>query len=666
MAVYGVVGFVLLQIVDLAVPALLLPEWTYRFVAFLLLIGFPIAIIIAWAFELTARGIERTEAAAPGEVAEIIASPAAQNRSIGLAVLGTALLLIGTWWVFDGPAAESASASLDRDAPVESIAVLPFADMSPDGDQGYFGDGLAEELLDALARVEGLVVAARTSSFRFRGEDVDIAEVASRLGVQTVLEGSVRSGGDRVRITAQLVNADGFHLWSERYDRSIDQMEDLIRVQEEIAQSIVGALALAPDTLAGQPLEALVTQGTDNLEAYNALLRGRHLMAQRSPQSLTAGAEQFERAVALDPEYARAWANLGMANSLLIGYGAGDDRTEGRGREAVERALEIDPLLAEAHAALGYRFFVIELDFEAADRSFARAIELDPRLSTAWKWRGENSARAGDPEGGVPYSEKAAKLDPLSLITLRDLAKVYDAAERFAEADSVMASLLELEPDFPPAIMDLAFRSERRGDLSAAIEYNSRYAELSGLSRSDWLSRLYSMAGQDEEAVRQFRRVVESDSSAVPNWMGSSVNPAERRLASVDEFLFSLNLTEGPGAVNSFVAVQAPRVALVDSLLAVFMSAYASAVSGDADAARPAAEHLPASGNRYLFLRAGLAAALGDQEAILEALESIPEDTYSPYLRFEIEYSRFLESVREEPRYRAILEALPPYTTPTS
>lgn len=655
MAVYGVVGFILLQVVDLAVPALLLPEWTYRFVAFLLLIGFPIAIVIAWAFERTEKGLERTQAAAPGDMEEMIGSPA-QGRAMALAALGTALLLLGTWWVFDGPAADPASASLDPDAPVESIAVLPFADMSPAGDQVYFGDGLAEELLDALAKVEGLVVAARTSSFRFRGENVDIAEVAERLGVQTVLEGSIRSGGDRVRITAQLVNADGYHLWSDRYDRSIGEMKDLIRVQEEIAQSIVAALSLAPDSATGGALEALITQGTDNLEAYNALLRGRHLMAQRSPQSLEAAAEQFERAIELDPDYARAWANLGMANSLRVAYGAGDDQVEARGGEAVERALELDPLLAEAHAARGYRLWIFERDFDAADMSFARAIEIDPRLSTAWKWRGENMASAGDPERGIPYSEKAAQLDPLSLITLRDLARVYDAAGRYEQSDSVMASLLQLEPEFPPAILDLSGRAERKGDLAAAIEYTERYAELTGLPQPAELTRLYWLAGEDEKAVEQFRSVVPSDTSSIPDWLFSSVN----------EFLYSLNRTEGPGAVSAFVAARVPDVARTDSALAVFMEGYASAISGDVDAARDAAARLTSADIGYLLVRISLAEALNDAESIIQLLQSLPEDRYSPYVRFLLERSRTMDPVRDDPRFQAILDELPPYTDPTS
>jgi len=245
MAVYGGVAFVILQVADIALPGLGLPEWTMTFILLLTLLGFPLAIVLAWAFEMTPDGVKKTENAAPGEITEIVSAPAASRWPVGLAAAGgTALFLIAAWLILGQPGpggARSADTTVDPDAPVESIAVLPFSDLSPDGDQEYFGDGLAEELLDALANVDGLVVAARTSSFRFKGDDVDIPEVADKLGVQTVLEGSVRSGGERLRITAQLVNAEGFHLWSDSYDVSVAEMRDLIGVQEEIAQSIVAA-----------------------------------------------------------------------------------------------------------------------------------------------------------------------------------------------------------------------------------------------------------------------------------------------------------------------------------------------------------------------------------------------------------------------------------------
>ena len=482
-AVYGGVAFVILQVADIALPGLGLPEWTMTFILLLTLLGFPLAIVLAWAFEVTPDGVKKTGDAAPGEITQIVSAPAGSRWPVGLAAAGgTALFLIAAWLILGRPGpggSAGAGVVVDPDAPVESIAVLPFSDLSPDGDQEYFGDGLAEELLDALANVDGLVVAARTSSFRFKGDDVDIPEVADKLGVQTVLEGSVRSGGERLRITAQLVNAEGFHLWSDSYDVSVAEMQDLIGVQEEIAQSIVAALSLAREGDASEPLETLVAQGTDNLEAYNAVLRGRYLAAQRTPRGLEAAAEQFEKAVALDPDYAEAWADLGMTNSLRRGWlFTMDSLVEARGVEATERALELDPLMAEAHTARGYIFGFTQYDSAQAEQSFARAIELDPRYPTAYHWRGEVLGDNGNPESGIPYLEKARELDPLSPIILVDLATAYDQAGRWDDADRLFEEVLELEPEFAPAFSGLFGHAVAAGDPQAALAYLQRFLEL--------------------------------------------------------------------------------------------------------------------------------------------------------------------------------------------
>ena len=552
MAVYGVVAFGVLQAADIAFPRLGMPEWTITLVLLLSLLGFPIAIVLAWAFEQTPEGLKRTPDAEDAEISAIASAPAAQRWPVGVAAaVGTALFLVSAWWMFDGPNAGSTVAELDRDAPVESIAVLPFVDMSPDGDQEYFGDGVAEELLDALAKVEGLVVAARTSSFRFRGENVDIGDVARQLGVQTVLEGSVRSGGDRVRITAQLVNADGFHLWSERYDFTLAQMADLISVQEEIAQAIVRELLLSPEPAEGQALETLVAQGTDNLEAYNAFLRGRHLAEQRNPESMASASAQFERAIELDPDYALAWAHLAMTNNLRIGWGfaldsaalqrgefGGDSLVQSRGAEAAERALELNPLLAEAYAARGYVHTFIAYDSAAADQAFARAIELDSRFATAWQWRGEHYSDAGYPEAGIPYLEEAHRLDPLSPIIMVDLAEAYIRAGRYAEGDRLIESAFELEPDFLPAVNSLALLTPAKGDAEATTGSSPDWP-----SPTDMKRRSRSSGARSRRTPRRFRG---TRSTVLMNSWPHSTSPRARRrfgVSSVPRRLASPNGT---------------------------------------------------------------------------------------------------------------------------
>jgi TolB-like protein/Tfp pilus assembly protein PilF len=670
MAMYGVVAFGVLQVADIAFPRLGMPEWTITLVLLLSLLGFPIAIVLAWAFEQTPEGLKRTEDAAEHEIAEIASAPAGQRWPVGVAAaVGTALFLVGAWWMFDGPGPDSV-ATVDTDAPVESIAVLPFADMSPDGDQAYFGDGLAEELLDALAKVDGLIVAARTSSFRFRGDTVDIGEVAEKLGVQTVLEGSVRSGGDRVRITAQLVNADGFHLWSDRYDFTLAQMQDLISVQEEIAQAIVAALSLAPDTLAGEVLETLIAQGTDNLEAYNAFLRGRHLGEQRNPESMESASVQFERAVELDPDYALAWAHLAMTNNLRMGWGfavdsaalqrgefVGDGLVQRRSTEALQRALELNPLLAEAYTAQGYAHTWLAYDSAAADQAFARAIELNPRFPTAWHWRGELLSDYGYPEAGIPYLEEAHRLDPLSSIIMVDLGEAYIRTERYAEGERLIESAFELEPNFLPAVQSLGMLTRAKGDADGLVAATRRYGEMIDAEPGNsFIVPRLAFADRHAEVVAEFRRAVPTDTSTIP-WYS---------IDAVPYFLASLNITEGPEAVRSFVDAHAEGVALDDSTVAVFIRGFAAAVSGDAEEAYAAIDYLGRSfeDGRDATLAFRLAGALGDLETALAIFETFPPENYNVSIRFNLDHFSWFDGFRDDPRFQEFMDRLPPYYVP--
>lgn len=663
MAVYGVVAFGILQVADIAFPLLGLPEWTITLVLLLSLLGFPVAIVLAWAFEQTPEGLKRTVDAPEYEIAELASAPAGQRWPVGVAAAaGTALFLVGAWWIFDGPSGSSTEGALDASAPVESIAVLPFADMSPEGDQAYFGDGLAEELLDALANVEGLVVAARTSSFRFRGEEVDIGDVARQLGVQTVLEGSVRSGGGRVKITAQLVNSQGFHLWSDSYDRSVDQMVDLITVQEEIAQAIVAALALAPERTAGEALETLVAQGTDNLEAYNAVLRGRHLMAQRSPAGLAGAVEQFQRAVDLDPDYARAWADLAMARGLSYGWGfVRDSASAASAYEAAERALDLDARLAEAYTARGYYHSWVQYDSALAQQDFARAIELNPRFATSYHWRGEILSDNGHPESGIPYLETALEIDPLSPIIMVDLGEALDRAGRWQAADSLHKSALELEPEFRPALQGMVLHSMMNADPAAALDYVKR-VDAATVGASDarqfytaWLTGTALVAREYETAIRFFRRDVPTDTSSIP----------PRLLDAFGSFLWALNEVEGPAAVGRLVEAQAPRLAVTDSMALIVGRGYAAAFSGDTAATRVLIERLRGSSDPEApIARLLLALALGDVETAIADVEIMRPDDPSILDRFFLDHLPWFDPIRDRPEFQAILDELPPYTGP--
>ncbi len=388
----------------------------------------------------------------------------AAAASLLLIILSVALLSRDRQNAADEPRDPAVVAAAQREVPQASIAILPFENMSADPDNEYFADGLAEEILNALADVPGLKVAARTSSFSFKDKDVDIPTIATALGVRTVLEGSVRKSGDRVRITAQLVNAeDGLHLWSETYDRNLD---DIFVVQEEIARAIVGALEVRLATGA-----ALVERPTENQEAHEAYLRGRFLWSQRTPESFRAAAEHLERAVELDPDFALAWAGLADVYFNLPGWE--------KAREAAERALELDPNLGQAHAALG-SYHAHRFEWAAAEQEYRRALELDPRYSTGHFWYALLLARQGRMDDALEHARIAAELDPLALHNVAGYAQILIYAGRYEEARAVADRVLELDPNHAWSLGVYAVTGIVQGRWREATEANVRIAEIIG------------------------------------------------------------------------------------------------------------------------------------------------------------------------------------------
>ena len=333
-AVYGGVGFVIMQAADVFIPALHLPPWIMSAVAFLVILGFPIAVLIAWAFELTPEGLKKTADATAGELEEIAAAPAGNRWPIGLAALvGLILIALSGWWLATG--------RIRGTGTYDSIAVLPFANLSDNQDLEYFSDGLSEELLNALAGVEDLRVAARTSSFAFKGTNADIRTIADSLGVETVLEGSVRRSGDQVRITVQLIDAEhGFHLWSNEYDRGLD---DVFATQDEIASAVTAALI---PRLKAEDIPT-TRGGTKDVVAYDEYLKGREKWRTRDVEALKEAVEHFRMAVDLDPEFALAWSGLADAVDALVWRDIESAGLLQEGRLAALRALTLDPEMAE-------------------------------------------------------------------------------------------------------------------------------------------------------------------------------------------------------------------------------------------------------------------------------------------------------------------------------
>ena len=378
---------------------------------------------------------------------------------------------------------------------VPSIAVLPFANMSADPEQEYFCDGLAEELIDTLARLEGLKVVARTSAFKFKGQADDIRRIGEQLDVATVLEGSVRKAGNRLRITAQLISvSDGYHLWSERYDRTLD---DVFAVQEEIAQAIVGKLRVE---LVGAPGAPLVKASTTNVEAYNLVLQGRH---QADRFNLTLALDLYGRAIAIEPDYALAHALVSWAQLVesILGLSAPRDAVP-RARAAAERALSLDPDCGEAVLAMAQVRSYYEWDWDGAEHDHRRAVELGPSSSQVHSDYAEFLFFRGRHDEATVTARRGAELDPLSVQCLRRVGLALMGAGRSDEAIEQFRKVLELDPHHFIGSMSLAVAlllSSRPKEAAAVLESARQDAAGDPLTES-FLGASYVRLGRRDEA----------------------------------------------------------------------------------------------------------------------------------------------------------------------
>ena len=385
----------------------------------------------------------------------------------------------------------------ESDTRANSIAVLPFANVSADSENDYFCDGLAEELLNALAKIEGLRVAARTSAFSFKGKNVEMGQIASALRVKTVLEGSVRKSGNRLRITAQLVNAaDGFQMWSESYDR---ELSDIFDVQQEITLAIVDSLKLK---LLGDGRADLLKRYTANAEAYSLYLRGRFFWNKRTEEDANRGIECFQRAVSLDPEFALAYNGLADCQILLGDVGVqalSPKEAFVAGRNSAARALELDETLAEAHGTMGHVCMHL-FDWRRAILEFERALELDPDCAQVLYYA-YYLAFNGHFDESIEVIERALQFDPLSLPLNRSAAELLYFAGRYDESISRFEKSIEME-EHPIAHMELARVYEHVGNYEEAKAGFAKARDLSHDSPESLasLAHCHAVSGSADEA----------------------------------------------------------------------------------------------------------------------------------------------------------------------
>ena len=457
-----------------------------------------------------------------------------------------------------GPSLNARPTGARTDSNTDSIAVLPFLNLSADPENEYFCDGLAEELSNALARVKNLKVAARTSAHSFKNKNVDASEIASALRVSSILEGSVRKVGDRVRITAQLISAaDGFQLWSDQYDR---QLTDIFDIQEEISLAIVKALKVR---LIQRERESLLRRGTESAEAYQLYLKGRFYWHKRTPDAIVLGLEYFTQALSHDPNYAIAHTGVSDSHTLLVVREAvTPDEGFAMAKASALKALEIDPKLAEAHASLGHAL-LHNWEWKESEEELRNAIQLNPRYASAHHWYSEYLTAMGDFEQSIEELSLAGELDPLSLIIRADLGRAFYYARKYDGVLEHERGTLEMDPTFWLSHLNIGRSLTQQGQHDEAIAELGRALKLlpDNTEVLAFLAFAYAAADRRDEAQAQLDQLVKrSKRQHVPPYHLAIINAG---LRDNDQAFYCLERAFEKRAVDLFTLKVEP---MFDSL----------------------------------------------------------------------------------------------------
>jgi TolB-like protein/cytochrome c-type biogenesis protein CcmH/NrfG len=475
---YLILAWLIVQVTSFAVPALLLPTWVNSLVFLLVIIGFPFALFFAWAFEITPEGVE-LESTIPAQAS----ITSRTGRKLNFIIIG--LLVIGMgYFIYESRFATGADETTALETPnvgaedhaKGSIAVLPFVNMSSDPEQEYFSDGISEEILNVLAKIPKLHVTSRSSAFAFKGKEINISEVAQTLGVNNILEGSVRKAGKHIRITAQLIEAGSDkHLWSETYDK---ELTDIFAIQDEISSAIVTALK---DKLGLNVMFATRDMSHVNLEAHNEYLRGRFFVEKRTEKDLERALQHFESAIEIETDYAPAWMGKAWASLFLSEYKYGNILHEvamNNAQPAIEKALQLAPYLPEAHAIKG----LLESYNDEPDKAiihYQKAILLNPNYADAYHWYA-----SVDPRNESELLKKALQLDPMSMSINYTYGHLLSHTNQFEQAAAIAQQMLELDRDNPRTYELLYVLSEEAGKIGDALFYQEKMVQLNPVNRS--------------------------------------------------------------------------------------------------------------------------------------------------------------------------------------
>jgi len=499
---YIVAGWALSQGIAQVFPVFDVPNWAIRSIVLLIIVGLPVALVLAWMFELTPQGIKRTDAA------DAMPMSARQKKHtwIYVIVIG-GLLSIGLFFL-GRYSTQTPRQSEATTLPAKSIAVLPFDNLSRDPDNAFFAEGIQDEILTRLAKVADLKVIARTSSERFKSAPENLPDIAKQLGVLNILEGSVQKVNDQVRVNVQLINAmTNAHLWAEIYDR---KLSDILSVESEIAKTIADTLQAR---LSGTEVNAMVKRHTENTQAYQFYLKGRFFWNKRDTNDLQKALGYFQQAAKEDPNYALAWSGMADVYVLLPLFGGADPADAyPKAKEAANKAIALDPNLAEPHADLGLIASLFDFDFALSMREFEKSIALNPNYATAHHWFGDSVLQCiGDFNRAIAEMKRALELDPLSVVFSVDLGVAYYFDGRYQEGIAQTRKALDLDPNAYYPYYNLGELLEESGDFPGAI---SEYKKSVALDADPYplalLGRAEALNGNREAALKILQQLAVS------------------------------------------------------------------------------------------------------------------------------------------------------------
>jgi len=492
---YLVAGWALSQGIAQVFPVFDISNWAIRIIVLLIVVGFPVAVVFAWFFEITPEGVKRTE------VADAMPKATGRKRHAWIyVVVAGAAISVALFFLGRYTASNRAAAAAPNELPAKSIAVLPFENLSEDKANAFFAEGIQDEILTRLAKVADLKVISRTSTQHFKSAPENLPEIAKRLGVMHILEGSVQKASDQVRVNVQLINAlTDAHLWADTYDR---KLTDIFAVETEIAKAIADTLQAK---LTGSEQHVIAARPTESTEAHQLYLKGRYFWNKRTGNDLKKSIDYFQQAIAVDPNYALAYAGVADAYVWLPGYTAGTPRDcYPKAKAAATKALQLDDTLAEAHTTLALAIWLYDFDSAQAIREFQRAIELNPNYAIAHQQYGNNTLAAlGRFDDAIGEGKRAVELDPLSLVINTDLGSDYYYARRYDEAIAQLRRTLEMDPGFYIAHLVLGQVLDAKGARDAAIvECQKARALNDDPSVLGVLGRAYGLSGNKMEAEK--------------------------------------------------------------------------------------------------------------------------------------------------------------------